>query len=79
MSDFAAEDDVFFPPALVGRPTSEVLKHLAEKFKEFAAETEVLEEKSDGLCTGYLYAEYWMRNWALDAEKVEEERRRKAR
>lgn len=74
MSDFAVEDDAFFPAELVGRPTSEVLKYLADIFSKYAEET-----SGTIPAGGFLYAESWCRNWATDAEKVEDERRWKAR
>lgn len=79
MSDYAKEDNTFFPPELVGRPTSEVLKYLSATFQEYSDDVEVLEELTDGICTGYTYASNWLFNWAKDCEKIEEERRRSAR
>lgn len=73
MSDFAEEDDTRFPPELVGRPTSEVLKHLAEVFREYSS------EGSPHTADGYYCAGMWLQHWAEDAEKIEDERRRKAR
>lgn len=48
--------------------------YLAGVFGRCAEDTEVLEEQSEGLCTGYLYAQAWLLTWASEVGKVEAER-----